>query len=120
MLLQNLNYLNKNIDVSDVNEVACVIPIEKIINILTVCKNENIIKIKYLVHDLINNGYPINNILVQLNELIIFDDHISDLIKSQICLCISNAEKSLVDGADEYLQLLNIFIFMKKLNMINK
>jgi Replication factor C C-terminal domain len=34
-------------------------------------------------------------------------------MKSQICLHISNTEKRLIDGADEYLQLLSIFMCIK-------
>ena len=38
---------------------------------------------------------------------------IIDKMKSQICLHIANTEKRLIDGADEYLQLLSIFMCIK-------
>jgi len=115
MLLQNLNYLNKNIDVSDVYEIANMVPIAKMDDIIYRCVDNSIdtLSIRNLANDFNMNGYPISIILTQLVECIVKNKNIDDKMKSRICLHISNTEKRLIDGADEYLQLLSIFMCIK-------
>lgn len=115
MLLQNLNYLNKNIDVIDVYNIANMVPIDRMNEIINKCVNNSIdtLSVINLANDFSMSGYPITNILTQLIECIIKNEDINDKMKSQICLHISNTEKRLIDGADEYLQLLSIFMCIK-------
>lgn len=115
MILQNLNYLNKPVEIDDVYEIANVVPLHKLSNIIhiTIDKNKNTLEIKNLVREFIMNGYPLNLILSQLTDLIIKDTTINDIMKSLICIHISNTEKRLIDGADEYLQLLSIFMCIR-------
>lgn len=116
MLLQNLNYLNKKIEVKDVYEIANMVPIEKINNIINLCildKSNSTLKIRNLANEFSMDGYPISILLSQLVIQIIENKKIDDMTKSKICFHISNAEKRLIDGADEYLQLLSIFMCIK-------
>jgi replication factor C subunit 2/4 len=115
MFLQNLNYLNKYIDVPDVLEIANMVPTDKIDEILTKCINTtvDVNEIVILANEFNTTGYPISIVLSQLIEAIVNNTEINDKMKSQICLHISNTEKRLIDGADEYLQLLSIFMCIK-------
>ena len=115
MLLQNLNYLNKQIDINDVYEMSSMMPMDKLKNIINISINniKNTAEIKLLTNEFIVNGYPLNIILTQLTELIVKDPNINDKMKAVICLHIANTERRLIDGADEYLQLLSIFMCIK-------
>lgn len=116
MLLQNLNYLDKKIEIEDVYNIANMIPTSKIQNIIELCINDNTnstLKIRNLANKLNMDGYPINILLSQLVVDIIKNNKIDDDIKAKICYHISNSEKRLIDGADEYLQLLSIFMCIK-------
>lgn len=115
MLLQNLNYLNKPIGINEVYEMANMVPVEKMNNIIDICVNDtyNSLEIQNLANEFSMNGYPINIILLQLVECIVKNEDIDDQQKSKICSHISKTEKRLIDGADEYLQLLSIFMCIK-------
>lgn len=115
MLLQNLNYLGKAIEIEDVYNMANMVPFNKMESIINVCVNNslNIMEIRQLVNDFNTNGYPINIVLLQLIEHIIKNENINDTQKSLICRHISKTEKRLIDGSDEYLQLLSIFMNIK-------
>jgi replication factor C subunit 2/4 len=115
MLLQNLNYLDK-IDTDDVYNVSSMVPdniFNNIINICIIDDANSTLKIRNLANEIIMGGFPINLLLSQLIEKIIQTPKLTDKIKSIICLHIANSEKLLIDGADEYLQLLSIFMCIK-------
>lgn len=114
MLLQNVKYLGNMSMVTpdDILDIAGDVP-SSIINLIKescINKNSNISRIIKLTKSIRSYGYPIDNILKKINKLIINDDDLDDEMKSKICITLSNTERQLIDGADEYLQLLNIFI----------
>lgn len=116
MLLQNLNYQNKKIAINDVLEIANMIPPEKLNEIINVCTTGNkkdVIRVKNKTNELISSGYPVNVLLSQLINQIITCEKLTDTMKATICYHISKTEKRLVDGADEYLQLLSVLMCIK-------
>lgn len=115
MALQNLKYLNKEIDIADVNEIVNIVPLEIILEAYNIIKNKskNIVDITNMAKYIKQTGYPINNIIIRLLDQIISDDELSERNKSIICYNISLTEKRVIDGADEYLQLLNIFFCIR-------
>jgi replication factor C subunit 2/4 len=115
MILQNLNYLSKTITSDDVYKMANMIPLNQVEIILNTCidKISNVACIRRSANEFIRSGYPINMLLMQLVDCIIKNKKINDMQKGQICMHISNTEKRLIEGADEYLQLLSIFMCIK-------
>lgn len=116
MLLQNLNYLKREIIVDDVYNISNIVPtslLNKTIRICTDVKNKTTKNISNLVEEIISEGYPINNILLQLTNAICKSNKIDDHKKSLICFHISITEKRLIDGADEYCQLLSVLMYIK-------
>lgn len=110
MLLQNLNYLGKEIHSNDVFNIANMLSYKKLSKIINVCTVNNDCEILRIVTDnIIKNGYPLNMVLEQLTESIINNNNLTESMKAQICFHISITEKRLIDGADEFLQLLSIF-----------
>lgn len=116
MFLQNLNYLNTSIEKNDVYTIINIMPKERMENIVKKCLNPStsIECINRIVKDVIKERYPIDNLLKQLNESIIMNKQIDDQVKSQICIHLSLVDKTLMDGGNEYLQLLSSLLEIKK------
>jgi replication factor C subunit 2/4 len=117
-LLQHLNYLNKEIDIIDVCKMACIVPNEILEEIINICTDmgEGAMRIANLTNKLIMDGYPLTNILEQLIKKLIDSENLTDKMKSIICLHISNTEYRLTGGADEYMQLLSVFMCIKNVS----
>jgi len=117
MILQNLKYLNiKKINEKDIHNIVGFISnnvLNEIINVCIIDKSKNIDQLTKLAKNIIIQGYPIDNIINQINIIIINSKLLDDIMKSKICLKLANTEKKLIDGADEYLQILNIFMIIK-------
>lgn len=77
----------------------------------------------YQITDMIAEGYPAQQVLLQIQALVVpgaasvtgaavapDDDtaSLSDTQRAKICELLAEADKDLVDGADEFLQLLNV------------
>lgn len=120
MFLQNLNYLKKDIVIKDIYSITNTIPRNYLEKIVGICINPQtkIKKISRTVHSIVQEGYPVDNLLKQLNELIVFHPELSDGSKARICMELSNVNRDLIDGADEYLQLLKIFVSIKQLHQL--
>lgn len=121
MLLQNLKHMKKlkNINITDVYETANCIPPEIIDNLWSdVIKNKNMDTSKTMkkVMEIKSFSYPINNILEQLKNKLVHSD-VDDKYKSLISIQIAVSERQLIEGADEFIQLLNVVCYAK--NVIN-
>ncbi|KAL1344459.1 hypothetical protein HN51_018371 [Arachis hypogaea] len=95
-----------SISSEDLISVSGVVPAEVVEAILKACKSGNFDSANKEVNNFIAEGYPASQILTQLFEAIL-DDDISDEQKARIAKKLGEADKCLVDGADEYLQLLD-------------
>ena len=117
-LLQNLKYLDKNIDVNDVCTMACIMPDNLLDSAIDICMEigDSANKITNLTNEIIMKGYPLNNILNQLVNAIAVNDKLTDKMKALICLHIANTEQRLINGADEFMQLLSIFMCIKNIS----
>lgn len=73
------------------------------------------------VTDMIAEGYPAQQVLLQLQALVVpgaatgaavvHDDDtatLTDTQRAKICELLASSDKDLVDGSDEFLQLLNV------------
>ncbi|OWM90120.1 hypothetical protein CDL15_Pgr006441 [Punica granatum] len=85
-----------------------VIPPEVAEALLIACKSSNFDQANKEVNNIIAEGYPISQMLTQLFDMVVEADDISDEQKARICKSLAEADKCLIDGADEYLQLLDV------------
>jgi len=121
MILQNLKYLydynNKKITHTDVYNLTGYVSKKIIKKIFNICINpdNNLDKIFKSVNYLKLKGFPVVSVLMTLNEIIIETTKISDKQKSDIFYNLSLTEKKLTDGADEYIQLINVFAYILNL-----
>ncbi|XP_016460085.1 replication factor C subunit 2-like [Nicotiana tabacum] len=88
--------------------VSGVIPNEVTQAIFSACRSGNFDLANKEVDNVIAEGYPVSQMLSQLYDIVIDADGISDEQKARICKKFAEADKCLVDGADEYLQLLDV------------
>lgn len=89
-------------------DVSGQVPPEVVEALLSACKTGSFTKLQQQVADVIAEGYAAQQILLQLQALVLEDTHINALHKASIFEVLGGADKCLVDGADETLQLLDI------------
>ncbi|KAJ6352704.1 hypothetical protein OIU76_001852 [Salix suchowensis] len=97
-----------SISSKDLISVSGAIPVEVTEAIISACKSGDFDLANKEVNNVIAEGYPVSQMLAQLFEKVVAVDDISDEQKARICKSLSIADKCLVDGADEYLQLLDV------------
>ncbi|XP_026867873.2 replication factor C subunit 4 [Electrophorus electricus] len=108
-LLQSAARLSaeKEVTESIVTETAAVVPPKVIENLLQTCYKGTFEKLEIAVKNIIDEGYAATQVLSQLHDIII-EERLSDKQKSAITEKMAVVDKCLVDGADEYLQLLGL------------
>jgi len=113
MLLQKSMYLKKEITVDDIYYLANYIPAQLMSSIHATCFTDtNTSKILELCKEIKQKAYPINNILLELNKLIINDTSITDKQKALMIITMSDIERKLIDGANEYIQMTYLLLFI--------
>ena len=98
--------ISKKITTNDIYEMAAYIPIKKahiIIDEILLCTS--IIDVTNIAKKIIAMGYPIDNILVQLNRAILDTDKIDDEQKAQIISYSGKIFLKMKECANEYIQL---------------
>lgn len=113
-LLQNLKYMSDKITLEDLQDCLGYVGDDILDEIKEVCfvKEKNIKNIMDLSTKIIEFGYPIQNVLIQIVKLVVRSDKLKNIDKADISIHISNTEKNLIDGADEFIQILNLFVFI--------
>ncbi|KAK3029177.1 hypothetical protein RJ639_038729 [Escallonia herrerae] len=103
-----------SISSKDLISVSGVIPQEVVQALFSGCRSGNFDLADKEVKNVIADGYPVSQMLSQLFDIVVEADDISDEQKARICKKLGEADKvtiltqRLVDGADEYLQLLDV------------
>jgi DNA polymerase III gamma/tau subunit len=116
MSLQNLKYITnykKNVTSEDIIKITGGIDKIEFKNFWKTCK-KSIYDVRKLAITINKNGYPIKAILAYLNECNINSD-LSDIKKSKISIEICNTDRRLLGNADQYIQILNILIYINKI-----
>uniref|UniRef100_A0A6B2LAN8 AAA+ ATPase domain-containing protein n=1 Tax=Arcella intermedia TaxID=1963864 RepID=A0A6B2LAN8_9EUKA len=120
-LLQSAHRLyGEEMSLEAVYVVSGVVPEEEIVELIEICKSNSFPRLQLNVNKLVLDGYSAAQVLEQLHDLIVNDDFITSLQKANIILHISNADRCLLEGADEFLQLLNVFTQSMKILCENK
>ncbi|KAK2969432.1 hypothetical protein RJ640_011802, partial [Escallonia rubra] len=97
-----------SISSKDLISVSGVVPQEVVQALFSGCRSGNFDLADKEVKNVIAEGYPVSQMLSQLFDIVVEADDISDEQKARICKKLGEADKRLVDGADEYLQLLDV------------
>ncbi|XP_037094311.1 replication factor C subunit 4-like [Pollicipes pollicipes] len=93
---------------ADVREVMGVVPEPVLEQLLTACRSGSYEKLELSVRDLILEGYAAAQLLVQLMDKLIRLEDVPDLGKAIILERLALCDSRLQDGADEYLQIMDL------------
>ncbi|XP_075058313.1 replication factor C subunit 4 [Mixophyes fleayi] len=109
--LQSATRLTAGKEVTEkvITEIAGVISKETLDEVLTACKSGSFEKLETVVKNLINNGHAATQLVNQLHDVILEREALTDKQKAIIAEKLAEVDKCLVDGADEYLQMLSLF-----------
>ena len=108
-LLQSAKMMfGKEIESKDVLKISGVVPQDFLKDFYKSCSSKSYEKLTKSVKSILKEGYSGKQFIKQLTDDLIHSDVFSNLQKSRIILQIAEIEKSLLDGADEYLQLISL------------
>lgn len=99
---------------SDVLEIAGILKEEVIEKILDTCSTGSFEKVEQCVQDIIYEGYSCIQVVSQLHDHLIERGDIIDAKKAIIFDKIAEVDNNLLEGSDEYLQLLDILTLIMK------
>ncbi|CAK5058236.1 unnamed protein product [Meloidogyne enterolobii] len=102
--------VNNSISVEDVKEMSGEIPgklMEEFIDVVKCLDQE---KVNCYAKKIVKNGYSVTQYLTQLLDIILGYQNLKEVKKAKIFIKIAETEKCLIDGADEYIQLLNLLL----------
>jgi replication factor C subunit 2/4 len=123
LMLQNVKYSKNNISSEKIITKNDIYNISKYISqenmnkyILKIKSNGNILNIIKITEEIINNGFIFNSVINKIIQYVIMDDNLEDKSKANILFEISNIEKNINDGANEYIQLLKLITMISDLS----
>ena len=119
MILQKCKYIKTTITDQDILDITNHIPYTIINSIITTCISDKFTKTDIInIHTQIKiKAYPVNNILNELLKKILCHKELSDKQKGTIILLLSDIEKCIIEGADEYIQLIYLLFQLKKITI---
>ena len=102
--------LGPSVSPAAVHAVSCAVPADTVASLLALLRGKNLDKCHAAVYNLVKDGYPAQQLLKQLGDAVLRadSDTISDVQKAHIATRLSEADKSLIDGGDEVLQLQDV------------
>ena len=99
------------LDVETLLEVATLLPTQVLESALTAVKSNSFTHIQEAATGIINQAYPVNQFLDQFAPIIVSDTTLTSVQKAHISIRLAQAEHTLIDHGDEYLQLLDVLGF---------
>jgi len=104
----------------DILEIAGVIPPAVIDALIEACKSDSYEKLENTVQDMIADGHSAAQLLTQIHDVLIDLDELKDKQKAVVMERLAVVDKRLLDGADEYLQIMDLTsILMYQINHTN-
>ncbi|KAL1527069.1 hypothetical protein AB1Y20_015752 [Prymnesium parvum] len=109
-MLQSLHRLyGDELTPSTVLDISGAVPKARVINILEVCRKGDFNRMQSIVDELLADGYPVAQLLVQLLDALTSPEMGFTSSQMAAVSChLALVDKQLIDGADDYLQLMNL------------
>jgi len=102
------------VEKEDIYEITGVIPQRYIEGLLEVCQLNSYERLQQFVDDLICEGFSGHQLINQLHDEVVTSSNLTDVNKGEICEKLAQAESCLLEGADEYLQMMSVATYMMK------
>jgi len=96
------------LSLAHVDEVAGIVPATVLDGLLAAVKSQEFKAIHSAANECVLSAYPVNQVLSQLQTLVITSTDMTDEQKAAVCIRIAESDKKLIDGADEFLQLMDV------------
>lgn len=106
--------VGSKVDRATILDVSGQIPPEVVERLLAACKSPRFQDVQREVTDAVAEGFAAQQLLLQLQAALLADRSMSDLTKAGAAEVMAVADKCLVDGADEMLQLMNVACQVQK------
>ena len=106
--LQSAHALNQHVDADALAEMAGLPPASAVDVLMTALGQNSFSVMQTAVENVCAEGYSAQVILQALSQRIVPSTELDELSKANLSIRIAEAEKNLVDGADEYLQLMTV------------
>jgi replication factor C subunit 2/4 len=117
MSLQNLKYIinyKKNVTSDDIVHLSGGIKKNQFKNFWNNCTTGTVSTVRKLTLMLKRNGYPVKSILNYIKECLL-ESKLNDTQISIISIELCQTDRRLMEGANEYIQLLNILLYINKI-----
>ena len=105
---------DKAITKEDVYELSGVVPEKWLDGLMEACKSNSFERVQSFVDELMCEGYSVAQLFSQVHDQVVASETFSDRQKSDICEALAVNESRLLDGANEYLQLMDLASIMLK------
>lgn len=109
----------KPVTVKIVEDIAGVIPSTTIDGLVQAIRprssGETYSAVSKVVEDMVADGWSAGQVVSQLYQALVYDETIPDVQKNRIVLVFSEADKRLVDGADEHLTILDLSLHISNI-----
>lgn len=92
----------------DILEVSGFIKLSVIDRWLQVCASGSFERVQSFVQGVIADGYAANQLFSQLHDAVVYLDRLDDPKKAKVLEKLSMCDRRLMDGASEYLQLMDV------------
>ncbi|KAF6147957.1 hypothetical protein GIB67_001532 [Kingdonia uniflora] len=97
-----------SISAKDLISVSGVVPPDVVQGFFAACKSGDFELASKEVNNVIAEGYPVSQMISQLFDVVVEANDLSDEQKARICKKMGESDKRLIDGADEFLQLMDV------------
>jgi replication factor C subunit 2/4 len=117
MSLQNLKYIinyKKTISPDDIIQITGGVKKDNFKNFWKTCITGNVADVRKLAVFIRREGFPVKSILLFLKECIL-ESKLNDKQKSLISIELCQTDRRLMEGANEYIQVLNILLYTNKI-----
>ena len=92
----------------EITAVAGAVDVNAVREVVAACKKNQVDNANRVIDSILKDGFPGLQVMTQFAETVVEDEGVADAVKGKICERIAEADKALVDGADETLQLMAI------------
>merc|ERR1712025_707093 len=92
----------------DILEIAGVIPVSVLDELIEACKSDSYEKLEANVKGMIADGHSAAQLITQIHDVLIEMDELKDKQKAAVMQRLAVIDKRLIDGADEYLQIMDL------------
>lgn len=106
--LQSVHALGKGVDDNTIAEIAGKPPQTVVDALYLALQSSTFDDMKVAVEDVCAAGYSAQTLLASLLQKFLVSETLNELGRAKLAIRIAEAEKNMIDGADEYLQLMTV------------